>query len=104
MPHWAPQYCKDDEKKKFPDGFKKQGPVASPKPKPFGDKGTKGGKGGGKGKKGGKGSKGPALAAGGEPEAESSPIKDQQVDSPKPSRRQKRTELAAAKAKAKAKA
>ena len=102
MPQWAPQYCKDDEKRKFPDGFNKQGP-SDAKGKSPGKGGGKGktGKGGGKGKKG-KSSKGPALAASGEPEAESSPIKDQQGDQSKPSRRQKRAEKAAeAKAKAK---
>ena len=98
MPHWAPQYLKDEEKQKFPDGFKKQGPTDSKgKSKGKDSKGKGGGKGGGKGKKG-KTSKGHAMAAGGEPEAESSPIKDQSGEQSKPSRKQKRAEAAKAKA------
>ena len=98
MPHWAAQYLKDEEKQKFPDGFKKGATDSKGKSKGKESKGKGGGKGGGKGKKG-KSSKGHALAAGGEPEAESSPIKDQSGEPPRPTRKQKRAE-SAAKAKA----
>ena len=94
--------AKRTRKRSFQTVLKKQG-SSDAKGKPPGKGGGKGktGKGGGKGKKG-KSSAGPALAASGEPEAESSPIKDQQRDQSKPSRRQKRSEKAAeAKAKAK---
>ena len=43
-------------------------------------------------------SKGHAMAAGGEPEAESSPIKDQSGEQSKPARKQKTAEAAKAKA------
>ena len=78
-----------------PNGFKKQGPQDG-KGKPSG----KGPKGKGKGKHG---KTNHALVAGGEPEAESSPLKDQSGDAPKKTRRQKKAEKAAAAAKAKAK-
>ena len=95
MPSWAPEYLKKEEKQKFPNGFKKQGPHDG-KGKPPG----KGPKGKGKGKHG---KNNHALVAGGEPEAESAPLKDHSGDAPKKTRRQKKAENAAAAAKAKAK-
>ena len=72
---------KDEQARRFPEGFKR----------PDKGKGTKGkdSKGKGKGKKG-KDSKGPALAATGEPEPQPSPHKDQYLEQPTPSRRQRR--------------
>ena len=96
MPSWAPEYLKKEEKQKFPNGFKKQGPQDG-KGKPPG----KGPKGKGKGKHG---KTNHALVAGGEPEAESSPLKDQSGDPPKKTRKQRKAEKADAAAKAKAKA